>query len=89
MILRGGENVYPFEIEQRLEAHPDVAEAAVIGVEHEELGQEVKAIIVFEAGRDLPMDELRNLLEPWPTTKFRLAGSGEKLLCPAMRRERC
>jgi long-chain acyl-CoA synthetase len=59
LILRGGENVYPFEIEQRLEAHPDVAEAAVIGVDHEELGQEVKAIIVFEADRDVPVDELR------------------------------
>ncbi|UCH28433.1 MAG: acyl--CoA ligase [Myxococcales bacterium] len=51
LILRGGENVYPFEIEQRLEAHPDVAEAAVIGVDHEELGQEVKAVVVFEEGR--------------------------------------
>jgi acyl-CoA synthetase (AMP-forming)/AMP-acid ligase II len=58
LILRGGENVYPFEIEQRLEAHPDVAEAAVIGVDQEELGQEVKAILVFEDGRDLAEDEL-------------------------------
>ena len=51
LILRGGENVYPVEIEQRLEAHPDVQEAAVVGVEHEELGQEVKAIVVPEPGR--------------------------------------
>ena len=51
LILRGGENVYPVEIEQRLEAHPDVQEAAVVGVEHEELGQEVKAIVVPAAGR--------------------------------------
>jgi acyl-CoA synthetase (AMP-forming)/AMP-acid ligase II len=50
MILRGGENIYPIEIEQRLEAHPDVAEAAVLGVEHEELGQEVKAVVVPSAG---------------------------------------
>jgi len=46
LILRGGENVYPVEIENRLVEHPDVAEAAVIGVKHEELGQEVKAVIV-------------------------------------------
>jgi acyl-CoA synthetase (AMP-forming)/AMP-acid ligase II len=46
MILRGAENVYPIEIEHRLEAHPEVAEAAVIGVDHPELGQEVKAIVV-------------------------------------------
>jgi acyl-CoA synthetase (AMP-forming)/AMP-acid ligase II len=51
LILRGGENVYPVEIEQRLEAHPDVQEAAVVGVEHEELGQEVKAFVVPHAGR--------------------------------------
>ncbi len=46
LILRGGENVYPIEIEQRIEAHPAVEEAAVIGVDHPELGQEVKAVIV-------------------------------------------
>jgi long-chain acyl-CoA synthetase len=46
LILRGGENVYPAEIEHCLEAHPDVVEAAVLGVEHPELGQEVKAIVV-------------------------------------------
>ncbi|MFP6626140.1 MAG: class I adenylate-forming enzyme family protein [Deltaproteobacteria bacterium] len=46
LILRGGENVYPVEIEQCLEAHPGVKEAAVVGVDHEELGQEVKAIVV-------------------------------------------
>src|SRR5262245_34449227 len=50
MILRGGENIYPVEIEHRLEAHPDVAEAAVLGVDHEELGQEVKAVVVARAG---------------------------------------
>jgi acyl-CoA synthetase (AMP-forming)/AMP-acid ligase II len=51
LILRGGENVYPLEIEQRLEAHPEVLEAAVVGVDHEELGQEVKAIVVPQPGR--------------------------------------
>jgi acyl-CoA synthetase (AMP-forming)/AMP-acid ligase II len=59
LILRGGENVYPFEIEQRLEEHPDVAEAAVIGVDHEELGQEVKAVVVFESGRHVDEEMLR------------------------------
>jgi acyl-CoA synthetase (AMP-forming)/AMP-acid ligase II len=58
LILRGGENVYPFEIEQRLEAHPVVAEAAVIGVDHEELGQEVGAVVVLEEGRDISSHEL-------------------------------
>ncbi len=50
LILRGAENIYPVEIEQRLEAHPDVLEAAVVGVDHEELGQEVKAIAVLRPG---------------------------------------
>ncbi|MBW2423611.1 MAG: acyl--CoA ligase [Deltaproteobacteria bacterium] len=50
MILRSGENIYPVEIEHRLEAHPDVAEAAVVGVDHPELGQEVKAIVVPATG---------------------------------------
>ena len=53
MILRGGENIYPVEIEHRLEAHPEVAEAAVLGVDHEELGQEVKAVVVPRDGAAL------------------------------------
>ena len=50
LIIRGGENIYPAEIEQRLDAHPAVAESAVFGVDHRELGQEVKAVVVADAG---------------------------------------
>jgi acyl-CoA synthetase (AMP-forming)/AMP-acid ligase II len=50
LILRGGENVYPAEIEMCLESHPEVREAAVVGVDHPELGQEVKAIVVPAPG---------------------------------------
>ncbi|MDZ4827493.1 MAG: class I adenylate-forming enzyme family protein [Actinomycetota bacterium] len=58
MILRGGENVYPVEIEKRIEDHPDVDECAVIGVDHPELGQAVKAIVVPHAGHDVTVDAL-------------------------------
>jgi acyl-CoA synthetase (AMP-forming)/AMP-acid ligase II len=58
MILRAAENVYPIEIENRLSAHPSVAEAAVVGVEHAELGQEVKAIVVPAAGAVLDFADL-------------------------------
>src|SRR6185436_8276207 len=50
LILRGAENVQPVEIEQRLELHPSVEEAAVVGVDHAELGQEVKAVVVPRDG---------------------------------------
>lgn len=51
LILRNAENIYPVEIEHCLELHPDIIEAAVIGVAHPELGQEVKAVIVVAAGQ--------------------------------------
>lgn len=56
LILRSGENIYPTEIEHRLEAHPSVGEAAVLGVDSEEFGQEVKAILVPKGGA--PVDSL-------------------------------
>jgi acyl-CoA synthetase (AMP-forming)/AMP-acid ligase II len=58
LILRGGENVYPAEIEQRLEQHAAIAEAAVIGVDHDELGQEVKAVVVPRPGARVDTGEL-------------------------------
>lgn len=50
LIIRGGENIYPLEIENRLVEHPDVDDAAVIGTEHEELGQVPKALVVLRPG---------------------------------------
>jgi acyl-CoA synthetase (AMP-forming)/AMP-acid ligase II len=46
MIIRGGENIYPAEIENRIELHPEVAEVAVYGIDDRELGQRVKAVVI-------------------------------------------
>lgn len=58
LIIRGGENVYPVEIEACLEERDDVAEAAVIGVDDEELGEIVKAVVVPARGATLDSDAL-------------------------------
>ena len=64
LIIRGGENIYPTEIEQRLDAHPAVVESAVIGVEHRELGQEVKAVVVVDGRAEAPDgDAAQGLIE--------------------------
>jgi acyl-CoA synthetase (AMP-forming)/AMP-acid ligase II len=58
MIVSGGENVYPIEVEEALAQHPDVAEAAVIGVPDERWGETVKALVVLRAGSAPSADEL-------------------------------
>jgi acyl-CoA synthetase (AMP-forming)/AMP-acid ligase II len=58
LVLRGGENVYPTEIEQCLDEHPAVAECAVVGVPHEDLGQEVAAIVVVRPGASVDEAQL-------------------------------
>ena len=58
MILRGGFNVYPREVEEVLYAHAAVAEAAVIGVGHESHGEEVKAVVALKPDASVTADEL-------------------------------
>jgi long-chain acyl-CoA synthetase len=58
LILRGAENVYPQEIENCLEAHPHVDEAAVVGVPDDEFGQQVLAVVVPLAGQTLDVADL-------------------------------
>jgi len=59
LVIRGGFNVYPREIEEVIYEHPAVREAAVIGVPHEMLGEEVGAAIVLKAGVTASPAELR------------------------------
>jgi long-chain acyl-CoA synthetase len=60
MIIRGGENIYCVEIENRLVEHPAVADAAVIGVAHPTLGEEVKAVVQVEPGESITDDEVKS-----------------------------
>ncbi len=59
LIIRGGENIYPLEIENRIDDHPAVEEVAVVGVDHRELGQEVKAIVVLKKGKALAPKQIQ------------------------------
>jgi long-chain acyl-CoA synthetase len=63
MIIRGGYNVYPREIEEVLYEHPAVAEAAVIGIPHDSLGEEVGAAVALKKGSAVSADELRDYVK--------------------------
>ncbi|MEV6028288.1 long-chain fatty acid--CoA ligase [Streptomyces sp. NPDC052036] len=63
MIIRGGYNVYPREIEEVLHEHPAVALAAVVGVEHERLGEEIAAAVVLRKGARADAEELRQFVK--------------------------
>jgi long-chain acyl-CoA synthetase len=63
MIIRGGYNVYPREIEEVLYEHPAVAEAAVIGLPHPALGEEVAAAVALKPGATASAEELRDYVK--------------------------
>jgi acyl-CoA synthetase (AMP-forming)/AMP-acid ligase II len=61
MIISGGENIYPKEIEDVIYTHPAVSEAAVIGVPDEVWGESVKAVVAVKPGMDVTSDEVIGL----------------------------
>ena len=62
MIVSGGENVFPQEVEDLLSGHEKIAEAAVFGVDDEEFGQRLKAVVVTKGG-DLSEDEVKKYVK--------------------------
>jgi acyl-CoA synthetase (AMP-forming)/AMP-acid ligase II len=60
MIVSGGENVFPREVEDLLAGHTAVCEVAVVGVEDEEFGQRLRAFVVLESGHAASADELQD-----------------------------
>ena len=59
MIIRGGENIYPREIEEFLFTHPAIADAQVIGVPDQRLGEEICAWVQLREGETLTLDDLK------------------------------
>ena len=85
MIIRGGLNVYPREIEEVLYEHPAVVEAAVVGIPHDSLGEDIGAAVALRAGisprKSIPRRSSRSSASASPPTSTR-AGSGSSTPCP-------
>ena len=91
MIIRAGENVYCVEVENVLFDHPDVIDAAVVGVPHKTLGEEVKAVVQLQAGldRDRRRDPRVLPRRTSPTSRCRSTSRSGTSRCRATRRARC
>jgi len=63
MVITGGENVYPAEVESVLYDHPDIAEVAVIGAPDERWGERVVAVVAAKPGRTLTLESLRSFAD--------------------------
>ena len=63
LIIRNGLNVYPREVEEVLYGHPAVREAAVVGLPHDEYGEEIGAVVALKAGQTASPDELRDFVK--------------------------
>ena len=75
VIVRGGENLSPGEIEEVLHEHPAVADCAVVGIPDEQWGESVAAVIVPHTGRQVPAEELRD----WVRARLRSSRVPERI----------
>ena len=64
MVISGGENVYPAEVEGALYRHEAIAEVAVIGMPDDKWGEAVTAVVALHSGKELTLEELREFAEP-------------------------
>jgi len=63
MIIRGGENIYPKEIEEFLYTHPDITDVQVVGLPSKEYGEEIAAFIILKEGKKLTEDEVQEFVK--------------------------
>src|SRR5690606_17131014 len=71
MIIRGGQNISPREIEEAIARHPAVAEVAVVGLPDEVYGERVAACVRLRPGRDLGLEELARHLDELGLARFK------------------
>ena len=88
LIIRGGYNVYPREIEEVIYEHPAVREAAVVGIPHPELGEEVGAAVALKAGAEADEATCASSSGPRSPRTSTRATSGSSTSCPRARRAR-
>ncbi|MBR0133188.1 MAG: AMP-dependent synthetase, partial [Lachnospiraceae bacterium] len=62
MIIRGGENIYPKEIEEFIYTHPKVSDVQVIGVPDKAAGEEIMACIILKEGEEMTVDEMKKFV---------------------------
>jgi fatty-acyl-CoA synthase len=62
MIIRGGENIYPKEIEEFIYTHPEVKDVQVIGVPDEQYGEEIMACIILKEGSEITVADMRKYI---------------------------
>jgi acyl-CoA synthetase (AMP-forming)/AMP-acid ligase II len=79
VIVRGGENLSPGEIEDVLAQHPAVTEAAVIGIPSDEWGEAVAAVVVVRNGHDADASELSGELRVWVSERLRSTRAPERI----------